>query len=89
MRTIRVRKVNSPRMVEALTSAGFSASSGHPFHVDYVDCWDENMDGEWENSAVHPSEEHPEEWDGIETNASGNEAHRVFVSAGIVSDETR
>lgn len=75
MRIIRVRKENQAAIINAIISAGFSARAvGCPHNREGNGCGDEACcPGSRHVSAINPAG-----WAGIETSASGNQAHKII-----------
>ena len=80
-RKIRVRHVNAEKLVEALRVAGFQAEYLGPGTAYTRWCWDPS------HCLQHPCDEiEPKKWGSILTDASGRQAHKVWVAARLVLD---
>lgn len=80
MKSIRIRTANAAKMVAALKAAGFDATFRGPG----------TAYGSWNGGCSDPRccLQHPglgdPAWGTLVTSASGTQAHRVWVEAGIV-----
>ena len=77
MRNIRVRHTNGERYAEALRNKGYEAKylgAGSAPTTLHCGCNDPD------HCTQHESASNPLDWGAIQTNASGTQAHNVFVA---------
>lgn len=86
IRRIRVRAENGPRFAEALRAAGFQAEwlgPGTAYTSFMGGCGDPGC------CPQHEAYYAPQKWGAIKTNASGTQAHRVWVKSGLLQCQCR